>query len=58
MFVFINNSTEEKKVTWSRFREMTDGLGEGRNVITGEPVTVSDDTVVPPLSALVVDYRK
>ena len=58
VFVFINNATEERKVSWSRFREITEGLGTGRNVISGEAVTVSDDTAVPPLSALIVEYKK
>ena len=58
VFVFINNSEEERKVSWTRFREMTGGLGAGRNVISGETVTVSDDTVVPPLSSLIVEYKR
>ena len=58
VFVFINNATEERKVSWSRFREITEGLGTGRNVISGEAVTVCDDTAVPPLSSLIVEYKK
>ncbi len=57
VFVFINNSDEEVTVPWTRFREMSEGLGEGVNVLTGERVTVSDATRVAPQSALVVDYR-
>ena len=58
VFVFVNNSDSDAKVTWSRFAEITDGLGEGRDVITGEPVRVTDDTVVPAASALVVEYKR
>ena len=58
VFVFINNSDEERKVSWTRFQEMTGGLGAGRDVISGETVTVSDDTVVPPLSSLIVEYKR
>ena len=57
VFVFINNSDEEVTVPWTRFREISEGLGEGVNVLTGERVTVSDATRVTPQSALVVDYR-
>lgn len=57
VFVFINNSDEEVTVPWTRFHEMSEGLGEGVNVLTGERVTVSDATRVAPQSALVVDYR-
>ena len=57
VFVFINNSDEEVTIPWTRFREMSEGLGEGVNVLTGERVTVSDATRVAPQSALVVDYR-
>ena len=57
VFVFINNSDEAVTVPWTRFREMSEGMGEGVNVLTGERVTVSDATRVAPQSALVVDYR-
>ena len=56
VFVFVNNSEEPRKVEWSRYREITDGLMIGRNVLTGEAYMVNDDTVVPPLSCLVVEY--
>ena len=57
VFVFINNSLDEKTVPWSHYAEIASDLGEGKNVITGEMVTVSDSTVVGPCSAIVVDYR-
>lgn len=58
VFVFVNNSTEPQKVTWTRFKEITEGLSGGRNVISGKPVTIDDDTEVPPLSTLIVEYKK
>ena len=57
VFVFINNSLDEKPVPWSHYAEIASGLGEGTNVVTGEKMTVTDSTVVGPCSALVVDYR-
>ena len=56
VFVFVNNSDKAQKVEWSRYSEITDGLSIGRNVLTGEAYMVSDDTEVPPLSCLVVEY--
>jgi len=56
VFVFVNNSDEEAKVPWTRFREISAGLAEGVNVLTGERITVSDGTLVAPKSTLVVDY--
>ncbi|MCR4921994.1 MAG: glycoside hydrolase family 13 protein [Bacteroidaceae bacterium] len=58
VFVFINNSKESRPVTWTRFREITDGLGEGRNVITGERTIVNDKTEVPPYSSLIVEFER
>lgn len=58
VFVFVNNSTEPQKVTWTRFKEITEGLSGGLNVISGKPVTIDDDTEVPPLSTLIVEYKK
>ena len=56
VFVFINNSPEEKTVPWSSYAGINDSLASGTDVLTGESVTVSDSTVVPPVSALVVEY--
>jgi glycosidase len=56
VFVFVNNSPEEKTIPWSHYAEITSGLGEGTNVVTGEKVTISDSTVVPASTALVIEY--
>jgi phosphoadenosine phosphosulfate reductase len=58
VFVFINNSDKDVKLTWSRFAEINAGLSEGRDVLTGDVVTLSDDTVVPANTALVVEYKR
>ena len=58
VFVYINNSYEDAQVPWSRYSEISANLGEGTNVVTGEKVTVSDTTVVPANTALVVEYAK
>lgn len=57
VFVFINTSdTETVKVPWSHYAEITNGLGAGRNVITGETVTITDDTEVGPMQSLIVEF--
>ena len=56
VFVYINNSQEPKHLPWSYYAEITEVLSAGRNVITGETVTLSDDTVVAPEQALVVEF--
>lgn len=59
VFVFINTSdTETINVPWSHYAEISDGLGQGKNVITGETVTISDETQVAPMQALIIEYKK
>ena len=58
VFVFINTSdTETINVPWSNYAEITEGLGEGRNVITGETVIISDETQVAPFETLIIEYK-
>ena len=58
VFVYINNTLEDKTVPWSYYSEISEGLKGGVDVLTGEPFEVSDDTVVAPKTALVVEYKR
>ena len=58
VFVYINNSGKPQKVSWSRFKEMTEGLAIGRNVLTGKAIQVDDNTEVAPLTALIVEFNR
>ncbi len=58
VFVFINNGSEAKRVPWSYYSEITEGLKAGVNVLTGESCSVSDDTQVAGDSALVVEFDR
>ena len=58
VFVFVNNSRGRKAVPWSHYAEITEGLHDGRDVVTGEPCTVSDTTTVAGRSALIVEFRR
>ena len=56
VFVYVNNSPEPKTIPWSHYSEIASDLTTGRNVLTGAPVQISDSTIVPPTTALVVEY--
>ena len=58
VFVYINNSRGKKNIPWSHYAEIAEGLHDGRNVITGESIQVSDSTVVGPRQVLVVEYKR
>ncbi len=57
VFVYINNTNNERVVPWERYSEISEGLDEGRNVITGESVAMSG-LKVAPMSALVVEFSR
>ena len=58
VFVYVNNSPESKNVPWTYYSEISEGLKGGVNVVTGEPCDVSDATVVPSQSILIVEYKR
>lgn len=58
VFVFINPSDKTINVPWSHYAEITDGLGTGTDVITGEKVTLSDSTQVGPMQTLLIQYSR
>ena len=58
VFVYVNNSPEAKNVPWTYYSEISEGLNGGVNVVTGEPCDVSDATVVPSQSILIVEYKR
>ena len=58
VFVYVNNSPEPKNVPWTYYSEISEGLKGGVNVVTGEPCDVSDATVVPSQSILIVEYKR
>ena len=58
VFVYINNSLEPKNIPWSYYKEINEGLKGGVNVMTGEPIEVSDATVAAPQSVLIVEYTR
>ena len=57
VFVFINNTDSVREIPWARYAEIAEDLTEGRDVITGEIVTMSGAKVAP-MSALVVEFQR
>ena len=57
VFVYINNTDSQREIPWARYAEIAEGLTEGRDVITGEMVTMSGAKVAP-MSALVVEFQR
>ena len=57
VFVFINNTDAAQLVPWSRYAEIAADLTVGRDVMTGESVTMSG-VKVEPMSALVVEFKR
>ncbi len=58
VFVFINNSRGKKQIPWSHYAEITVGLHDGRNVLTGEALMPDASTTVGPRQALVVEFKR
>lgn len=58
VFVYVNNSRGRKQIPWSHYAEIATTLGQGRNVLTGEPIELTDQTVVGPREALVVEFTR
>ena len=58
VFVYVNNSRGKRQIPWSNYAEITEGLTEGRNVLTGESVMISDTTTVGPREALIVEFKR
>jgi glycosidase len=57
VFVYINNSNESRRVPWSRYSEINEGLVGGRDVISGALVDMND-VKVDPMSALIVEFKR
>ena len=58
VFVFINNTDEERTLDWSHYDEFVAGPVTGRDVVTGEPVTLADGLPIDSRSALIVEFKR
>ncbi len=57
VFVYVNNSNEERTVPWTRYAEISEGLTKGRDVISGKRVEM-DDLKVAPMTSIVVEFTR
>jgi len=58
VFVYINNADRAMNIPWQDYAEIAQDLGKGRNVLTGDVVTVDESTTVGAHEALIVEYTK
>ena len=58
VFVYINNTDEERPLDWSHYDEFVSGPVKGRDVVSGEHVKLCDGLVVEPRSALIVEFKR
>ena len=58
VFVYINNTDEVRELDWSHYDEFVDGPVTGRDVISGEPVTLADGLPIDPRTALIVEFKR
>ncbi|MBR0533354.1 MAG: cyclomaltodextrinase N-terminal domain-containing protein [Bacteroidales bacterium] len=58
VFVYINNSFEPHALDWDHYREFVEGPVNGRNVLTGENITLRNGITIEPKSALVVEFKR
>ncbi len=57
VFVYVNNSREDKTIPWADYAEAAGGLVSGTDVISGQTVDFSAPVTMAPLSCLVVDFK-
>ena len=58
VMVALNLSDLAFRVPWERYSEITEGLGEGRNPVTGTTVEVGAEQEIGPCDALVLEFKK
>ena len=58
VFVYINNCNEPRTLDWSHYREFVDGPVTGRDVVSGEKVTLQDGLTIGPKEALIVEFER
>lgn len=58
VFVFVNNGRGKQEIPWTNYAEITSTLSNGRNVLTGEKVTIGDKLIVLAREAVVVEFAR
>jgi glycosidase len=58
VFVFINASAQDRNIPWNHYAEFASGPVDGTEVISGEKCRLSDSTVVPAMSEIIVEFAR
>ena len=58
VFVYINNTEENRSLDWDHYAEFVQGPVQGKDVLSGADVTLQNGVVVSPKSALVVAFAR
>ena len=58
VFVYVNNSDDERSVPWSRYAEISSELSWGVDVLSGQSVEMKDGYKVAPHTAIVIEFKR
>ena len=58
VFVYINNTSEERRLDWNHYREFVQGPVAGWDVFSNRDVVLHDGLVIAPKSALIVPFKR
>ncbi|MBQ6199404.1 MAG: glycoside hydrolase family 13 protein [Bacteroidales bacterium] len=58
VFVYVNNTFEDRTLDWNHYSEFVSGPVNGRNVLTGENIVLENGVKIGPKSALVVEFKR
>lgn len=55
VFVYINNSLEEKVIPWASYSEIASDVKSGREIITDSDIDFTSEVVVSPKSVMIIE---
>ncbi|MBO4634122.1 MAG: cyclomaltodextrinase N-terminal domain-containing protein [Bacteroidales bacterium] len=58
VFVYINNTLEERSLDWGHYNQFVSGPVKGYSVLDGCEITLQDGVTIPAKSALVVEFPR
>ena len=58
VMVFLNLSDKAVDLPWERFKEITGGLGSGRDVLSGAAVTPGETITAGPCASRVLEFKR
>lgn len=58
VFVFINNNAEPRTLNWSHYDEFVQGPVTGKDILSGDEITLQDGLSVPGKTALIVEFKR